>query len=56
MSMPLCGLRDWPLKTRRRPKLLERRPGTGTRMCRLPEGGGSVKVAITVFRWAASRS
>jgi hypothetical protein len=27
MSIPLCGLRAWPLKTRRRPNELERRPG-----------------------------
>ena len=29
MSMPLCGRRDSPLNTRRKPKELERGPGTG---------------------------
>ena len=29
MSMPLCGLRGWPLKTRRSPNEFERVPGTG---------------------------
>src|SRR5688500_635610 len=29
MSMPECGLRDSPLNMRRKPKELERRPGTG---------------------------
>jgi hypothetical protein len=56
MSMPLCGLRGWPLNTRRRPKLLLRRPGTGWRMRRSPgREGASVNNAMIVCWWARSR-
>ena len=57
MSMPLCGLRDWPLNTRRSPKVPERRPATGCSMCRSSDAGiGSEKVAITSARCARSPS
>ena len=59
MSTPLCGLRGWPLNTRRSPNELDRRPGTGTRMRsdgRATPAGCSVKVAITCAWWSRSRS
>jgi hypothetical protein len=40
ISMPLCGLRDSPLKMRREPKELLRGPGTGWAK-RRDSGGGS---------------
>ena len=46
MSMPLCGLRGWPLKKRRLPNESERLPGTGGRICRFA-AGGALKRAIT---------
>ena len=36
MSMPVCGLRASPLNTRRKPKELERTPGTGCSSRRVP--------------------
>jgi len=55
MSIPECGLRDRPLNTRRRPKELERGPGTGCSRRRL-EGVSSVKVSIALRRIGVSRA
>ena len=55
ISIPLCGLRDWPLNTRRKPKELERRPGTGAGST-MPAGEALLKVAMTCLRWALSFS
>jgi len=54
MSMPVCGLRAWPLNTRRRPNELERRPGAGATMPSAV-GGASVNVRSTPSRCARSR-
>ena len=40
--MPVCGLRDSPLKTRRMPNELERTPGTGGDQ-RSVSGGASLQ-------------
>jgi hypothetical protein len=40
--MPLCGLRDWPLKILREPNELLRGPGTGAGKSS-DSGGGSVQ-------------
>jgi len=55
MSIPECGLRDWPLNTRRSPKELERGPRTGCSK-RSVAGGVSVKVSIALRRIGDSRS
>ena len=45
MSIPLCGLRAWPLNTRRSPNELERAPGTGWRI-RSDAGTSSLGVSL----------
>ena len=56
MSMPAWGARALPLKIRRKPKELERRPATGARMVKASASGGDENVAMTCCRCSRSRS
>src|SRR5438105_8537368 len=55
MSMPECGLRDSPLKTRRMPKDELRGPGTGCGRYR-DRGGGSEKASRSCSMRKRSRA
>ena len=56
MSMPLCGLRAWPLKTRRRPNDDERGPLVGASSCKVAGSRAAEKRRSTSPRCTRSRS